>query len=216
VVIENVERHIVEGITEPHNAASVAMRRWREPWWRLRSFSWRYSYGRALPGNHGNSLPAIRADHRVFRLDLGFQRTNPDSCAIGHFLGKHRERAKGRFFRWFNDGFNAGAGFYQSTSAGLWTGGWRRCCSFLPCLAAPTGSISAFARLHPGGRSRLLDIHRASAARGLAHLHARYLRQGGRGDLARSGDRRSFHYCGVWRLGLVLESGHPLRQSAAI
>src|SRR5260221_10951678 len=26
VVIENVERHIVEGITEPHNAASVAMK----------------------------------------------------------------------------------------------------------------------------------------------------------------------------------------------
>jgi len=73
-----------------------------------------------------------------------FQRTNPDSCAIGHFPGEHRERAKGRFFRWFNDGFNAGAGFYQSTVRRLWTGGWRRCCSFLPCLAAPTGSISAF------------------------------------------------------------------------
>ena len=26
VVIENVERHITEGITEPHNAASVAMK----------------------------------------------------------------------------------------------------------------------------------------------------------------------------------------------
>jgi len=26
VVIENVERHITEGITEPHNAASAAMK----------------------------------------------------------------------------------------------------------------------------------------------------------------------------------------------
>jgi len=31
------------------------------------------------------------------------------------FLGKHRERAKGRFFKLFNDGFSAGARFYQST-----------------------------------------------------------------------------------------------------
>src|SRR5213078_4993703 len=31
------------------------------------------------------------------------------------FLGKHRERAKGRFFTLFNDVFNAGASLYQRT-----------------------------------------------------------------------------------------------------
>ncbi len=116
VVIENVERHIVEGITEPHNAASVAMKEVAGAVVATSLVLVAVFVPVALfPGTTGILF-------RQFALTIAFSVSisafnaltlTPALSAI--FLGKHRERAKGRFFRWFNDGFNAGAGFYQST-----------------------------------------------------------------------------------------------------
>jgi len=116
VVIENVERHIVEGITEPHNAASVAM---KEVAGAVVATSLVlvavFVPVALLPGTTGILF-------RQFALTIAFSvaisafnalTLTPALSAI--FLGKHRERAKGRFFKLFNDVFNAGASFYRST-----------------------------------------------------------------------------------------------------
>ena len=116
VVIENVERHIVEGITEPHNAASVAMKEVAGAVVATSLVLVAVFVPVALfPGTTGILF-------RQFALTIAFSVSisafnaltlTPALSAV--FLGKHRERAKGRFFKWFNDGFNAGARFYQST-----------------------------------------------------------------------------------------------------
>ena len=116
VVIENVERHIVEGITEPHNAASVAMKEVAGAVVATSLVLVAVFVPVALfPGTTGILF-------RQFALTIAFSVSisafnaltlTPALSAI--FLGKHRERAKGRFFKWFNDGFNAGARFYQGT-----------------------------------------------------------------------------------------------------
>jgi len=116
VVIENVERHIVEGITEPHNAASVAMKEVAGAVVATSLVLVAVFVPVALfPGTTGILF-------RQFALTIAFSVSisafnaltlTPALSAI--FLGKHRERAKGRFFKLFNDVFNAGAGFYRST-----------------------------------------------------------------------------------------------------
>jgi len=116
VVIENVERHIVEGITEPHNAASVAMKEVAGAVVATSLVLVAVFVPVALfPGTTGILF-------RQFALTIAFSvaisafnalTLTPALSAI--FLGKHRERAKGRFFKLFNDGFNAGASFYRST-----------------------------------------------------------------------------------------------------
>jgi HAE1 family hydrophobic/amphiphilic exporter-1 len=124
VVIENVERHIVEGITEPHNAASVAMKEVAGAVVATSLVLVAVFVPVALfPGTTGILF-------RQFALTIAFSvaisafnalTLTPALSAI--FLGKHRERAKGRFFKLFNDGFNAGAKFYQSTVR--WALDWR-------------------------------------------------------------------------------------------
>ncbi len=116
VVIENVERHIVEGITEPHNAASVAMKEVAGAVVATSLVLVAVFVPVALfPGTTGILF-------RQFALTIAFSvaisafnalTLTPALSAI--FLGKHRERAKGRFFTLFNDVFNAGASFYRST-----------------------------------------------------------------------------------------------------
>jgi len=116
VVIENVERHIVEGITEPHNAASVAMKEVAGAVIATSLVLVAVFVPVALfPGTTGILF-------RQFALTIAFSVSisafnaltlTPALSAI--FLGKHRERAKGRFFKLFNDAFNAGTSFYQST-----------------------------------------------------------------------------------------------------
>jgi len=67
VVIENVERHIVEGITEPHNAASVAMKEVAGAVVATSLVLVAVFVPVALfPGTTG-----IRADDCLFRVDLG-------------------------------------------------------------------------------------------------------------------------------------------------
>ena len=124
VVIENVERHIVEGITEPHNAASVAMKEVAGAVIATSLVLVAVFVPVALfPGTTGILF-------RQFALTIAFSvaisafnalTLTPALSAI--FLGKHRERAKGRFFKLFNDVFSAGAKFYQSTVR--WALDWR-------------------------------------------------------------------------------------------
>ncbi len=124
VVIENVERHIVEGITEPHNAASVAMKEVAGAVIATSLVLVAVFVPVALfPGTTGILF-------RQFALTIAFSvaisafnalTLTPALSAI--FLGKHRERAKGRFFKLFNDAFSAGAKLYQSTVR--WALDWR-------------------------------------------------------------------------------------------
>jgi len=116
VVIENVERHIVEGITEPHNAASVAMKEVAGAVVATSLVLVAVFVPVALfPGTTGILF-------RQFALTIAFSvaisafnalTLTPALSAI--FLGKQRRRAKGRFFKSFNDVFNAGASLYQKT-----------------------------------------------------------------------------------------------------
>jgi HAE1 family hydrophobic/amphiphilic exporter-1 len=124
VVIENVERHIVEGITEPHNAASVAMKEVAGAVIATSLVLVAVFVPVALfPGTTGILF-------RQFALTIAF------SVAISAFnaltltpalsailLGHHRERAQGRFFKAFNRVVDAGTNMYRSTVTHLL--GWR-------------------------------------------------------------------------------------------
>lgn len=114
VVIENVERHIVEGITEPHNAASVAMQEVAGAVIATSLVLVAVFVPVALfPGTTGILF-------RQFALTIAFSvaisafnalTLTPSLSAL--FLGHHRERAKGRFFQWFNKMVTAGTSLYR-------------------------------------------------------------------------------------------------------
>src|SRR5882757_1974823 len=126
VVIENVERHIVEGITEPHNAASVAM---KEVAGAVVATSLVlvavFVPVAFFPGTTGILF-------RQFALTIAFSvaisafnalTLTPALSAI--FLGHHRERVQGRFFRAFNHVVTTGTNWYQTAVRGVLTGAWR-------------------------------------------------------------------------------------------
>ncbi len=114
VVIENVERHIVEGITEPHNAANVAMKEVAGAVIATSLVLVSVFVPVALfPGSTGILF-------RQFALTIAFSVSisafnaltlTPALSAI--FLGHHRERAQGAFFKMFNVTFQAGSDFYK-------------------------------------------------------------------------------------------------------
>ena len=114
VVIENVERHIMEGITEPHNAASVAMKEVAGAVIATSLVLIAVFVPVALfPGTTGILF-------RQFALTIAFSvgisafnalTLTPALSAI--FLGRHRERTQGWFFRMFNKTFEAGATLYH-------------------------------------------------------------------------------------------------------
>ncbi len=116
VVIENVERHIVEGITEPHNAASVAMKEVAGAVIATSLVLVAVFVPVALfPGTTGILF-------RQFALTIAFSvaisafnalTLTPALSAI--FLGHHRERAQGKFFKLFNEVFNAGSDLYRNS-----------------------------------------------------------------------------------------------------
>ena len=124
VVIENVERHITEGITEPHNAASVAMKEVAGAVIATSLVLVAVFVPVALfPGTTGILF-------RQFALTIAF------SVAISAFnaltltpalsailLGHHRERAQGRIFRAFNRVVESGTNAYRKTVRGVI--GWR-------------------------------------------------------------------------------------------
>jgi HAE1 family hydrophobic/amphiphilic exporter-1 len=116
VVIENVERHIMEGISEPHNAASVAMKEVAGAVVATSLVLVSVFVPVALfPGTTGILF-------RQFALTIAFSVSisafnaltlTPALSAI--FLGHHRERAQGALFRLFNRAFDSGAVFYRNT-----------------------------------------------------------------------------------------------------
>ncbi|HTB91802.1 MAG TPA: multidrug efflux RND transporter permease subunit [Candidatus Sulfotelmatobacter sp.] len=116
VVIENVERHVMEGISEPHNAASVAMKEVAGAVVATSLVLVAVFVPVALfPGTTGILF-------RQFALTIAFSVSisafnaltlTPALSAI--FLGHHRERAQWAGFRWFNKVFDAGAAFYRET-----------------------------------------------------------------------------------------------------
>jgi HAE1 family hydrophobic/amphiphilic exporter-1 len=124
VVIENVERHITEGITEPHNAASVAMKEVAGAVIATSLVLVAVFVPVALfPGTTGILF-------RQFALTIAFSVSisafnaltlTPALSAI--FLGHHRERAQWRFFKWFNRAVEAGTTAYRHTLRGVI--GWR-------------------------------------------------------------------------------------------
>lgn len=124
VVIENVERHIAEGITEPHNAASVAMKEVAGAVIATSLVLVAVFVPVALfPGTTGILF-------RQFALTIAFSVSisafnaltlTPALSAI--FLGHHRERAQGYFFRLFNRVFEAGTVLYRRTLRTVL--GWR-------------------------------------------------------------------------------------------
>lgn len=114
VVIENVERHIIEGISEPHRAANVAMNEVAGAVVATSLVLVSVFVPVALfPGTTGILF-------RQFALTIAFSVSisafnaltlTPSLSAI--FLGHHRERAQGAFFRVFNKTFQAGVEFYK-------------------------------------------------------------------------------------------------------
>ncbi len=122
VVIENVERHILEGITEPHNAASVAMKEVAGAVIATSLVLVSVFIPVALfPGTTGILF-------RQFALTIAFSISisafnaltlTPALSAI--FLGHHRARAQNIFFVLFNKFYDAGARLYTTTLRGvLW------------------------------------------------------------------------------------------------
>jgi hydrophobic/amphiphilic exporter-1 (mainly G- bacteria), HAE1 family len=116
VVIENVERHIMEGITEPHNAASVAMGEVAGAVVATSVVLVAVFVPVALfPGTTGILF-------RQFALTIAFSVSisafnaltlTPALSAI--FLGHHRKRAQWAVFRVFNKLFEAGSHAYLRT-----------------------------------------------------------------------------------------------------
>src|SRR4029077_11548956 len=124
VVIENVERHITEGISEPHMAASAAMKEVAGAVIATSLVLVAVFVPVALfPGTTGILF-------RQFALTIAFSVSisafnaltlTPALSAI--FLGHHRERAQGRFFDLFNRGVEAGTNAYRRVLHGVI--GWR-------------------------------------------------------------------------------------------
>jgi HAE1 family hydrophobic/amphiphilic exporter-1 len=124
VVIENVERHITEGITEPHNAASVAMKEVAGAVIATSLVLVAVFVPVALfPGTTGILF-------RQFALTIAFSVSisafnaltlTPALSAI--FLGHHRERAQGAFFRGFNRAVEKVTEAYRTTVRHVI--GWR-------------------------------------------------------------------------------------------
>src|ERR1700738_141625 len=119
VVIENVERHITEGITEPHNAASVAV----------------FVPVALFPGTTGILF-------RQFALTIAFSVSisafnaltlTPALSAI--FLGHHRERSQGAFFRFFNRMVEKTTNAYHATLHSVINWRWATLLAFVGVLA---------------------------------------------------------------------------------
>src|SRR5437868_7195717 len=147
VVIENVERHIVEGITEPHNAASVAMKEVAGAVIATSLVLVAVFVPVALfPGTTGILF-------RQFALTIAFSvaisafnalTLTPALSAI--FLGHHRERVQGRFFRAFNHVVTTGTKWYQSSVRAVLTGAWRYA-AFAAFLVALVGAYFLYQKV---------------------------------------------------------------------
>src|SRR6476646_6093790 len=124
LVIENIERHILKGLTEPHNAASVAMKEVAGAVIATSLVLVAVFVPVALfPGTTGILF-------RQFALTIAFSVSisafnaltlTPALSAI--LLGHHRERAEGRIFHAFNRMVTGGTNLYRNTVRHVI--GWR-------------------------------------------------------------------------------------------
>jgi len=148
VVIENVERHIMEGITEPHNAAFVAMKEVTGAVVATSLVLVSVFVPVALfPGTTGILF-------RQFALTIAFSVSisafnaltlTPALSAI--FLGHHRERAQNIFFVVFNKIFDGGSRLYTTTLHRV----LRRRYAYLLAFAATLGLAFWLYRTIPQG-----------------------------------------------------------------
>jgi hydrophobic/amphiphilic exporter-1 (mainly G- bacteria), HAE1 family len=148
VVIENVERHIIEGITEPHNAASVAMKEVAGAVIATSLVLVSVFVPVALfPGTTGILF-------RQFALTIAFSVSisafnaltlTPALSAI--FLSHHRERAKGRLFQRFNRTFEAGSSLYRTVVHRVIV---HKVVALLAFAAALSGAYLLYSRLPQG------------------------------------------------------------------
>jgi HAE1 family hydrophobic/amphiphilic exporter-1 len=148
VVIENVERHIMEGITEPHNAAFVAMKEVTGAVVATSLVLVSVFVPVALfPGTTGILF-------RQFALTIAFSVSisafnaltlTPALSAI--FLGHHRERAQSIFFVVFNKIFDGGSRLYTTTLHRV----LRRRYAYLLAFAATLGLAFWLYRTIPQG-----------------------------------------------------------------
>src|SRR5579864_7867844 len=149
VVIENVQRHINEGLTEPHNAASVAMSEVAGAVVATSLVLVSVFVPVALfPGTTGILF-------RQFALTIAFSvaisafnalTLTPALSAL--FLGHHRERVQGRFFRGFNRVVTAGTNLYQNSVRHV-LGGWRYV-AFVAFLLALGGTFWLYQKVPRG------------------------------------------------------------------
>ena len=84
VVIENVQRHLEEGVPDSHEATSIAMaevtlRRYCD----IARAHQRVCAGQLLPRHHGHSVQAVLAHHRVFHCHLRLQRADTFARVVG-------------------------------------------------------------------------------------------------------------------------------------
>ena len=118
VVIENVERHITEGITEPHNAASVAM---KEVAGAVIATSLVlvavFVPGCSVPWHYRHFVPAFALTIAFSVSISAFNALTLTPALSAIFLGHHRERAQGAFFRAFNRGVEWVTEDYRNDSA---------------------------------------------------------------------------------------------------
>jgi HAE1 family hydrophobic/amphiphilic exporter-1 len=136
VVIENVERHIMEGITEPHNAASVAMKEVAGAVIATSLVLVAVFVPVALfPGTTGILF-------RQFALTIAFSVSisafnaltlTPALSAI--LLGRHRERAEGWFFHQFNRTVTGGTNLYRNMVRHVIGWRWAAIVVFFAALA---------------------------------------------------------------------------------
>ncbi len=100
VVIENVERHIEEGVRDPSEATRIGM---REVTGAVVATSLVliavFVPVSLFPGQHRPALPAVCADHRILHCDFRFQRAHAFAGAGGLAVASREGRAKSIFFR---------------------------------------------------------------------------------------------------------------------
>jgi hydrophobic/amphiphilic exporter-1 (mainly G- bacteria), HAE1 family len=124
VVIENVERHIAEGITEPHNAASVAMREVAGAVIATSLVLVAVFVPVALfPGTTGILFRQFALTIAISVSISAFNALTLTPALSAIFLGHHRERAQGRFFVAFNRVVTAGTNLYRHSLRHIL--GWR-------------------------------------------------------------------------------------------
>ncbi len=108
VVVEAVEHHIEHGLS-PKEASLKAMEEVSGPVVAIALILAAVFIPTAfIPGITGRLVSAVRRDHRLIRGDLGVQRADPQSRALGPVATTQEDRPEARsawFFGWFNRWF---------------------------------------------------------------------------------------------------------------